>query len=152
MKRTALFSLFALMLTIILPACHEDVFMNWKLKNATWMEAHKSDSGFVTTSTGLMYKVIHQGDQRHPNVNSTIIVTYKGTLVDGSTFDSGTSAGFLLSQTIAGWKEGIAKMQDGGHYIFYVPSSLAYDTTSTNAAIPPYSNLIFDVTLIKSYN
>ncbi len=151
MKRTALFSFFVLMLTIILPACREDVFMDWKLKNATWLEAHKSDSGFVTTSSGLMYKVIHQGEQRYPNVNSTVVVTYKGTLVDGSTFDSGTKVGFVLSQTIAGWKEGIPKMQDGGHYIFYIPSQLAYDKISTNADIPPYSTLIFDVTLVKSY-
>ena len=152
MKRTALFSLFVLMLTIILPACHEDVYMDWKLKNEQWLETHKSDTGFVTTSSGLMYKVIHQGSQRHPSLNSSILVTYKGSLIDGSSFDTGTNVGLYLSQTIAGWKEGIPKMEDGGHYIFYIPSPLGYDTTSTNAKIPPYSTLIFDVTLVKSYN
>jgi len=136
-------------------ACQENMYMDWKLLNDNWYSVHKSDSGFITTPSGLCYKVIHQGVQRFPNVNSVVLVSYKGTLIDGSVFDStatGATTQISLSSAIQGWKEGITKMQNGGNYIFYIPSKLGYDTTSTNAAIPPHSVLKFNVHLIDSYN
>ena len=136
-------------------ACQENMYMDWKLLNDNWYSVHKSDSGFITTPSGLCYKVIHQGVQRFPNVNSVVLVSYKGTLIDGSVFDStatGATTQISLSSAIQGWKEGITKMQNGGNYIFYVPSKIGYDTASTNAAIPPHSVLKFNVHLIDSYN
>lgn len=123
--------------------------------NDNWYSIHKSDSGFVITPSGLCYKVIHQGYQRKPNINSIIIVNYKGTLIDGSVFDSiatGTTTQIQLSTSIKGWQEGIPKMNGGGSYIFYIPSNLGYDTISTNSQIPPHSVLRFDVNLVDSYN
>ncbi|MDD4993486.1 MAG: FKBP-type peptidyl-prolyl cis-trans isomerase [Paludibacter sp.] len=152
MKRTALFSLILFLVTIIYSSCREDVYADWKLQNEQWYQKHKNDSGFVQTSSGLCYKVIHQGYQRKPNSSSYIIATYKGKLIDGSTFDSGTEA-YLgkVSGLVPGFQEGLKKMNGGGYYIFYIPSKIGYDTVSTNAAIPPHSNLIFEVELIDSY-
>lgn len=155
MKRTSIVLFITFLFLIIMSACQENMYMDWKIKNDMWYSIHKSDPGFITTPSGLCYKVIHQGVQRNPNINSVIIVNYKGTLVDGSVFDSiaaGTSVQLLLSGAIQGWKEGIPKMQSGGNYIFYIPSKIGYDTISSNSSIPPYSVLKFDVHLIDSYN
>jgi len=155
MKRTSIVFFITFIFLIIMSACQENMYMDWKLLNDNWYSVHKSDSGFITTPSGLCYKVIHQGVQRFPNVNSVVLVSYKGTLIDGSVFDStatGATTQISLSSAIQGWKEGITKMQNGGNYIFYIPSKLGYDTTSTNAAIPPHSVLKFNVHLIDSYN
>ncbi|MEI8086577.1 MAG: FKBP-type peptidyl-prolyl cis-trans isomerase [Paludibacter sp.] len=153
MKRTALFSLFILLLTIILPACKEDVYMDWKIQNEKWLEIHKNDSGFQTTASGLSYKVIHQGYfLPKPTANSYVVTAYKGQLIDGSTFDSSTKYGNYVSRFVAGFQEGLKKMNVGGSYILYIPYKLGYDTISTNASIPPYSTLIFEVDLTNVYN
>ena len=155
MKRTSIVFFITFIFLIIMSACQENMYMDWKLLNDNWYSVHKSDSGFITTPSGLCYKVIHQGVQRFPNVNSVVLVSYKGTLIDGSVFDStatGATTQVSLSSAIPGWKEGLVKMQNGGNYIFYIPSKLGYDTVSTNAAIPPNSVLKFNVHLIDSYN
>jgi len=155
MKQTSIIFFITFIFLIIMSACQENMYMDWKLRNDSWYSVHKSDPGFITTPSGLCYKVIHQGVQRFPNTNSYVLVSYKGTLIDGSIFDStatGTTSTFSLSSAIPGWKEGLPKMQSGGNYIFYVPSKIGYDTVSTNAAIPPSSVLIFNVHLIDSYN
>ena len=153
MKRTSIVFLITFIFLVIMSACKENEYIDWKLKNDSWYATHKTDPGFVTTTSGLCYKVIHQGYQRFPNVNSVVLVNYKGSLVDGSVFDSvatGSTVPVQLSSAIQGWKEGISKMQSGGRYIFYIPSKLGYDTVSTNPKIPPHSVLIFDVNLIDS--
>lgn len=158
MKQSSLISSLILLFILVLPACKEDVYMDWKLKNELWtknlVETHKNDTNFFTTSSGLSYKVVYQGWHlnRKPNVNSTIRVKYTGKLIDGSTFDSSNEAILSLAGVIEGWREGITKMNDGGNYILYVPSSLGYDTASTNVKIPPHSTLIFDIDLMESQN
>ena len=155
MKRTSIVFFITFIFLIIMSACQENMYMDWKLLNDNWYSVHKSDSGFITTPSGLCYKVIHQGVQRFPNVNSVVLVSYKGTLIDGSVFDStatGATTQVSLSSAIPGWKEGLVKMQNGGNYIFYIPSKLGYDTVSTNPKIPPHSVLKFNVHLIDSYN
>ena len=154
MKRTSIVFLITFLFLIIMSACQENTYMDWKLLNDKWYSIHKSDSGFVTTSSGLCYKKIHQGYQRFPNTNSVVIVNYKGTLIDGSIFDStatGTNASLYLSEAIKGWQEGLQKMQNGGDYIFYIPYKLGYDVDASNTKVPPYSLLRFDVHLIDSY-
>ena len=112
MKRTALFSLFILLLTIILPACKEDVYMDWKIQNEKWLIANlASDPAIQQTASGLQYKVIHQGYfPKKPNSGSYIYATYTGKLIDGSTFDSGTEA--YLGQVaglVPGFQEAVKK-------------------------------------------
>ena len=155
MKRTSIVFFITFLFLIIISACKENEYMDWKLMNSEWYSIHKSDSGFITTPSGLCYKVIHQGTQRFPNINSGIVVSYKGTLIDGSVFDSTatSSTSFMyLNTAIKGWQEGLPKMQNGGNYIFYIPYKLGYDTTSTNPVIPPFSVLKFNVHLIESRN
>lgn len=128
--------------------------MDWKLMNDRWYttleDSLKKDTLFHKTSSGLYYKLIHQGNQRHPNPQDRVYVKYTGSLIDGSVFDSGT-AELLLSSTVPGWKEGLPLMQDGGRYIFYLPSKLGYDTATSYVKIPPHSVLRFDVELLESY-
>ncbi|MDP4238633.1 MAG: FKBP-type peptidyl-prolyl cis-trans isomerase [Bacteroidota bacterium] len=155
MKRTSIVFFITFLFLIIMSACKQNEYMDWKLMNDKWYSIHKSDPGFITTPSGLCYKVIHQGYQRNPNINSWVEVNYKGTLIDGSVFDSvatGTSVGIWLSSSIKGWQEGLPKMNNGGHYIFYIPYKLGYDSATDNASIPAYSVLKFDVHLIDSQN
>lgn len=155
MKRISIGLFLTFLLLLVFSACQENVYMDWKLANDKWYATHKSDSGFVTTSSGLCYKVIYPGwsYSRQPNASSNIEVTYKGTLIDGSVFDVQTTGTWIsLSSAIAGWKEIMPKMYNGARLEMYVPSKLAYDTASTNTQIPPHSVLIFDVTLIDSSN
>jgi FKBP-type peptidyl-prolyl cis-trans isomerase FklB len=155
MKKPALFFLLVLSLSIILPACQESKWADWKLQNELWLAHNKTQPGVVTTASGLQYKVIHQGYMRKPSVSSVIKVNYRGSLIDGTVFDSASSAIFSLSKNILGWQEGIPKMNGGGTYIFYVPSALGYDTAKTvtpTTTIPPYTTLIFQVDLIDSQN
>jgi len=154
MKQTSRISIVILMLIIGISSCKEDVYTDWKIKNQQWLENNKTQPDVITTASGLQYKVIYQGwpYNRKPNANSYVKITYKGSLIDGSTFDSATEAILGLESTIDGWKEGIPKMNGGGKYMLYIPSPLAYDTISSNTEIPPHSTLIFEVNLIDSYN
>ena len=158
MKRTGLFTIILFLTAIIYSSCKEDVYVDWKLLNDKWyatfedsMKLKDSLGNYVfqKTSSGIYYKVIKQGNQRHPNLSDPIYVNYRGSLVDGSVFDS-TKTILYLSSTVKGWQEMVPKMQDGGNYTIYIPSKLGYDTATIRAAIPPYSVLRFDIHLINS--
>lgn len=154
MKQKSFITLIILLFILVLPACQESEWADWELKNEQWLETNKNKSDIITTESGLQYKVIHQGWHlnRRPNENSTVRVKYTGKLIDGSIFESSEEAILSLSGVIEGWREGITKMNDGGNYILYIPSSLGYDTISTNVKIPPHSTLIFDIDLMESQN
>lgn len=139
---------FCLVALLFLFSCEEDKYADWKILNEQWLQSHKSDSGFVSTPSGLCYKVIHQGYDRRPNPYSWVSVQYKGYLIDGTLFESGMYE-YYLSNAIQGWIEGITKMNGGGTYIFYIPSSLGYGKDGYGE-IPPYSTLIYEVTLLSS--
>ena len=154
MKLSSRISLVALMLVISFTACKEDIYTDWKIKNTQWLESNKTQPGVVTTASGLQYKVVYQGWHlnRKPNKSSTVKVKYTGKLIDGSTFDSSTTPVYLnLQSVVKGFQEGLIKINDGGNYILYIPSTIGYDTVSTNKKIPPHSTLIFDVELVESY-
>ena len=158
MKRTALFSIFILLLTIIFPACKEDIYIDWKLLNdkalADTVEKYKDNKDFFSTASGLSYKVIYNsGHPKKPDAATYILVSYTAKLIDGSVFESGTfdnsnSPEYLPGSIyISGFQEAVKKMPVGSKFIFYIPSPLGYDTISTNPKIPPYSTLIFEVNL-----
>lgn len=151
MKRSLLFSLVAFLFIMLLPACQEDESADWKILNDNWYAKHKNDTGFKTTSSGLCYKVIHQGAQRFPNNNSIIYAKCKGTLIDGTVFESGTYT-FQLGSKILGLQEGISKMQNGGKYIFYIPSPLTNGIITDYSSIPSNSVLTYEVELYDSVN
>jgi len=156
--KNILFPIFvAIILTLNFSSCKDDIYADWKILNEKWLETHKNDPGFKQTESGLCYKVIHQGVMRRPNSNSWIVANYKGSLIqnykgkfdEDKLFDSG-EFNLPLSNAIAGWQEGIVKMNGGGKYIFYVPASLAYGEDGLGD-IAPHSTLIFEVELLYSY-
>lgn len=106
-----------------------------------------------TTPSGLRYLVLQEGTGAKPNANSNVKVHYTGQFLNGKVFDSsvqrGTPIDFGLSQVIPGWTEGVQLMSEGAKYKFYIPYQLAYGERGYPGAIPPKSNLIFEVELIK---
>ena len=112
--------------------------------------------GVTTTASGLQYKVLQQGTGQKPSKQSEVEVHYKGTLIDGTVFDSsydrGESIAFFLTQVIPGWSEGVQLMPVGSKYEFYIPFELAYGPKGVPGAIPAYATLIFQVELLKVYS
>ena len=105
-----------------------------------------------TTATGLQYEVIREGSGKSPSATNTVEVHYRGTFIDGTTFDSSYDRGktieFPLNRVIAGWTEGLQLMKEGAHYKFFIPYHLAYGEGGVGP-IPGFSTLIFDVELMK---
>lgn len=113
-----------------------------------------SADGYVTTPSGLKYKVVKKGSGAHPTPTSTVTVKYTGKLQNGTVFDStdkngGQPISFPLNRVIPGWTEGLQLMQPGAVYEFVIPSNLAYGPQGVPGAIPPNATLIFDVELIS---
>jgi FKBP-type peptidyl-prolyl cis-trans isomerase FkpA/FKBP-type peptidyl-prolyl cis-trans isomerase FklB len=110
----------------------------------------------MMTGSGLQYKVLREGQGRKPSEFGEVEVHYKGSLLDGTVFDSSYESGepitFFLSQVIPGWTEGVQLMEEGAHYEFYIPFELAYGAQGIPGDIPPYSTLIFEVELLKVYS
>ncbi|HEX9510763.1 MAG TPA: FKBP-type peptidyl-prolyl cis-trans isomerase [Puia sp.] len=105
----------------------------------------------VKDTTGLYYQIITQGTGATLNGNSRIFVTYTGTLLNGTIFDSTTNAaktGFQLGTLIAGWQIGLPKIQAGGHIKLLIPSAYGYGCLGSGT-IPPNSPIYFDVTLVS---
>ncbi|MFM2486678.1 FKBP-type peptidyl-prolyl cis-trans isomerase [Celerinatantimonas yamalensis] len=109
-------------------------------------------AGVKTTKSGLEYKVLKKGSGPRPSADDIVTVNYKGTLVNGTEFDSSYKRGkpvtFKLDQVIPGWTEGVQLMHEGAKYAFYIPAKLAYGSQA-NGQIPADSTLIFDVELLK---
>lgn len=122
-------------------------------EGAKFLEENKSKEGVKTTSSGLQYKVLKQGDGPKPTAADTVKVHYRGTLLDGTEFDSsykrGEPAVFPLNGVIRGWTEGLQLMNVGSKYRLFVPSDLAYGAHGAGAAIGPNATLIFDVELLS---
>ena len=122
----------------------------------TFLADNAKKPGVVTTASGLQYKVLRDADGQKPSKQSEVEVHYKGTLIDGTVFDSsydrGKSIAFFLTQVIPGWSEGVQLMPVGAKYEFYIPFELAYGPKGIAGVIPPYSTLIFEVELLKVYS
>ena len=119
--------------------------------NEKYLIDNKEKEGVITTPSGLQYKVITKGEGEIPTATDKVKVHYKGTFVDGKTFDSSYDRGepisFLLNQVISGWTEGVALMPIGSKYIFAIPYDLGYGERGSQQ-IPPKSTLIFEVELL----
>ncbi|MDQ3618092.1 MAG: FKBP-type peptidyl-prolyl cis-trans isomerase [Pseudomonadota bacterium] len=107
-----------------------------------------------TTSSGLQYQVLTEGKGVKPAASDMVRVHYKGTLLDGSTFDSSYERNepvvFPLSQVVPGWQEGIAMMPVGSKYMFWIPSKLGYGEQGTpGGPIGPNATLVFEVELLE---
>ena len=117
-----------------------------------YLAENAKKEGVVTTDSGLQYEVLVEGDGKQPSAEDTVKVHYRGTLLDGTEFDSSYSrnepAVFPLSRVIAGWTEGVQLMKEGSKFRFHIKPELAYGERSTGS-ITPNSTLIFDVELLE---
>jgi FKBP-type peptidyl-prolyl cis-trans isomerase len=120
-------------------------------KAAKFLEENKTKEGVKVTASGLQYKVVSEGSGPKPKETDTVEVHYKGTLVDGTEFDSSykrnQTAKFPVRGVIPGWTEGLQMMSKGSKYHFYIPPELAYGERG-RPSIPPNSVLVFEVELI----
>jgi FKBP-type peptidyl-prolyl cis-trans isomerase len=120
---------------------------------AQFLAENSHKPGVMTTASGLQYKVLQQGTGESPKATDEVTVNYKGTLVDGTEFDSsykrGQPVNFPVNRVIPGWSEGLQLMKVGGKYQLFVPPQLAYDLRSPpGSQIPPGAMLIFEVELL----
>lgn len=114
-----------------------------------FLAENKLKEGVKTTESGLQYVVISEGSGMKPIATDRVKVTYKGTLIDGTEFDSNSDgAEFILNGVIKGWIEGVQLMTVGSKYKFFIPSELAYGESQMGATIKPNSTLIFEVELL----
>lgn len=121
-----------------------------------FLELNKTKEGVITTQSGLQYKVIQQGNGPRPKETDEVVVHYKGTLMDGTQFDSsidrGEPATFAANQVIPGWTEVLQLMPAGSKYQVFIPPSLGYGPRGAGELIGPNSVLIFDIELLEIKN
>ena len=123
-----------------------------------FLAENKAKEGVVTTESGLQYKILTKGTGEIPADTSYVQVNYKGTLIDGTEFDSSYTrkdkdgksqpATFRANQVIKGWTEALTMMPVGSKWELYIPYDLAYGSRATGADIKPFSTLIFEVELV----
>lgn len=122
-------------------------------EGAAFLNDNKTKPGIVTLPSGLQYQILKAGDPNgmKPAAIDTVVVDYVGTLTNGTEFDNsmkrGTPATFPLDGVIKGWTEILQLMTVGSHWKVFIPYNLAYGENGAGSAIPPYSTLIFEITL-----
>jgi len=118
-----------------------------------FLKTNGAREGVITTASGLQYEVLQQGQGPKPTASDMVSVHYKGTLLDGTTFDSsydrGEPATFGVGQVIRGWSEALQLMSVGSKYKLYIPSKLAYSVRGAGQRIGPNACLIFEVELLS---
>jgi FKBP-type peptidyl-prolyl cis-trans isomerase len=118
-----------------------------------FLAKNKTRSGVITTSTGLQYEVIKEGNGKLPKLDDMVSVQYKGTLLDGTVFDSSIDRGKPITMpvngVIKGWQEILQMMKVGSKYKVFVPSNLAYGQNSPGGKIKPNMTLIFELELLS---
>ena len=114
---------------------------------------NKDKEGVKTLPSGLQYKVIKDGDGRTPKLTDTVVTHYRGTLLDGSEFDSSYKRKepleFPVTGVIKGWTEALQLMKEGAKWILYVPAKLAYGERGFPPVIGPNETLVFEIELLK---
>ena len=124
-----------------------------KADGETFLAEHAKTEGVTVTESGLQYAVITQGEGAKPTAEDSVTVHYKGTLIDGTEFDSSYSRGepisFPLGGVIKGWQEGVQLMNVGSKYKLVLPSALGYGDRGAGEKIGPNSVLVFEVELLS---
>ncbi len=113
----------------------------------------RSKEGVKTTASGLQYKVLKEGSGAPPKETDTVVTNYKGTLLDGTEFDSSYKrnepATFPVNRVIKGWTEALQLMKPGSKYQLFIPAALAYGERGAGRDIGPNATLIFEVELLS---
>ncbi len=124
-----------------------------KKEGEDFLAANKSKEGVVTLESGLQYKVLKAGDGKKPALDDTVICNYRGTLINGTEFDSSYKrnqpATFPVKGVIKGWTEALQLMPAGSKWQLFIPSVLAYGERGAGGDIGPNATLIFEVELLS---
>ena len=149
---------------LLCPSCKENKWADWKVQNELWLENNKTQAGVQVSESGLQYKIIADPTPQDacPNsTTSTITCDYTVKLINGYQVDGGQGISLSLANTIKGFAEGCHKIHNNGDIMLYIPAYLGYDqqkydsdeyyetegygTEGTQAYIPPYSTLIYEI-------
>jgi FKBP-type peptidyl-prolyl cis-trans isomerase FklB len=126
---------------------------NNKLNGENFLADNKTKDGVVVLPSGLQYKIIKNSIGKKPTANGKVVVHYRGTLIDGTEFDSSYARGkpieLNLNQVIKGWQEALQLMAIGSKWQIIIPSELAYGERGAGRAIGPNATLIFDIELLN---
>jgi FKBP-type peptidyl-prolyl cis-trans isomerase FklB len=118
-----------------------------------FLAENKTKDGMKTTASGLQYKVIKEGSGASPKETDTVVTNYRGTLIDGTEFDSSYKrnepASFPVNRVIKGWTEALQLMKPGAKYQLFIPSALAYGERGAGQLIGPNATLVFEVELLS---
>jgi FKBP-type peptidyl-prolyl cis-trans isomerase FklB len=124
-----------------------------KREGDEFLAANKTKDGVVTLPSGLEYKILADGAGPKPTVSDSVTCNYKGTLINGTEFDSsykrGQPATFKVNEVIKGWTEALQLMPVGSKWQLFIPAELAYGAQNKSAEIGPNSTLIFEVELLS---
>lgn len=124
-----------------------------KTEGEKFLAENRSKPGVVTTASGLQYKVLQEGKGGSPKASDTVTVHYRGTLIDGTEFDSSYKRNqpstFNVSGVIRGWTEALQMMKPGDKWQLFIPSELAYGARGKGPQIGPNATLIFEVELLS---
>ncbi len=124
-----------------------------KKEGEQFLAQNKRKEGVITTASGLQYKILKPGAGKKPEATDTVTVDYRGTLIDGTEFDSsyrrGQPATFEVNKVIRGWTEALQLMPVGSKWQLFIPPDLAYGDRGAGQQIGPNATLIFEVELIS---
>ena len=128
-------------------------FAENKAAGEKFLAENATKEGVKTTASGLQYKIIKEGDGEIPTDSSTVKVNYRGTLIDGTEFDSSYKrnepASFPANRVIKGWTEALTMMPVGSKWEVYIPYDLAYGENQSGQLIKPFSALVFEIELLE---
>jgi len=124
-----------------------------KKEGDAFLAENKTREGVVTLDSGLQYKVLQAGEGKKPTVDDTVVCNYRGTLINGTEFDSSYKrnqpATFPVKGVIKGWTEALQLMPAGSKWQLFIPPNLAYGERGTGNLIGPNATLVFEVELIS---
>ena len=122
-------------------------------RSAAFLAAKAKEDGIVKTDSGLLYREIRAGTGDSPTADQTVTVHYRGTLIDGTEFDSSYERGqpttYPVGGFVSGWSEALQLMKPGAMWKLFVPADLGYGKDGSPPAIPPGAALIFDIELLE---
>ena len=123
-------------------------------KEKKFFDDNAKKDGIMSTESGLQYKIVEPGSEVKPGPQDTVLVRYKGSLLNGTVFDevpaSEEPIRLTLDRVIPGWTEGLQLIGEGGKAVLYIPSELGYGSRGSGS-IEPNSTLVFDVELVKVF-
>ena len=117
-----------------------------------FLSANAENEGVQVLPSGLQYKEVQAGEGKSPGPSDSVVVNYRGTLIDGTEFDSSYDRGkpstFRVKKVIKGWREALLLMKEGARWELYIPPELGYGKRGMRKTIPPNNALIYEVELI----